>query len=570
MGIKAPWLEFYGDVPHSLTYPLCSMTELVEQSASRYPEDISYSFMGRNESYAGFMEGVYRCARAFAAIGVKAEDRIMLCLPNVPQALECFYAVNLLGAVAVMVHPLSSEGELKFYIENSKPSAVVTLDQFYDKFDNISSAVRLPVLIVTGVKNALGGIMKLGYILKEGRKIRRPPETETVIGWGRFLEGGDSYRGEYRTPGGGDHPAAILYSGGTTGTTKGIVLTNLNFNALALQTAAMGHCIVRGGSMLAVMPIFHGFGLGVCIHTVLVHVCRCILVPRFSVKSYAGLLKKLKPNYIAGVPTLFEALLRGDSLKGADLSCLKGVFSGGDSLSIELKRKFDKFLEEHGSKVRIREGYGTTECVTASCLTPYNIEKEGSIGLPFPDTFYKIVKPGGTEEVPYGKTGEICIHGPTVMKGYLDMPEETEMVLKIHSDGRVWLHTGDLGTMDEQGFVYFKQRIKRLIVSSGYSIYPSQLENVIDAHESVKMSCVIGVPHPYRMQVPKAFIVLREGVEDTPQVRESIMAHCRENIAKYALPREIEIRESLPKTLVGKVAYRQLEEEERRKASGEN
>ena len=201
MGIKAPWLEFYGDVPHSLTYPLCSMTELVEQSASRYPEDISYSFMGRNESYAGFMEGVYRCARAFAAIGVKAEDRIMLCLPNVPQALECFYAVNLLGAVAVMVHPLSSEGELKFYIENSKPSAVVTLDQFYDKFDNISSAVRLPVLIVTGVKNA-GRNYEAG-VYSEGGAYERPPETETVIGWERFLEGGDSYRSEHRTPGGG-------------------------------------------------------------------------------------------------------------------------------------------------------------------------------------------------------------------------------------------------------------------------------------------------------------------------------------------------------------------------------
>lgn len=563
---KAPWLAFYGDVPHSLSYPECSMTELVEKNAS-YHQDTAYSFMGSHVTYRDFLNGVYRCSKAFASAGIKSGNRVMLCLPNVPQALECFYGINLLGAVAVMVHPLSSEGELKFYIENSRPSVIVTLNQFYEKFENISGRVKLPKLVIAGVADALKGFMRLGYALTEGRKIKKPPETETVISWKRFLDAGDAYKGEYRTPGGADDAAAILYSGGTTGTTKGIVLTNLNFNALALQTGAMGHCLKRGGSMLAVMPIFHGFGLGVCIHTVLAHSCRCILVPRFNIKSYAGLLKKLRPNYIAGVPTLFEALLRGDSLKGADLSCLMGVFSGGDSLSVELKRKFDLYLKEHGSKVRIREGYGTTECVTASCLTPYNTEKEGSIGLPFPDTLYKIVKPGDTEEVPCGETGEICIHGPTVMKEYLDMPEETSLVLKTHPDGLKWLHTGDLGSMDEQGFVYFKQRIKRLIITSGYSIYPSQLENVIDAHEKVKMSCVIGVPHPYKMQVPKAFVVLSEGVRDTPEVRESIMEHCRANIARFALPREIEIRTDLPKTLVGKVAYRQLEEEEKQKAS---
>ena len=323
-----------------------------------------------------------------------------------------------------------------------------------------------------------------------------------------------------------------------------------------------------GQSMLAAMPMFHGFGLGVCIHTMLIAGGTCILVPRVSVESYARLLKKEQPNYIAGVPTLFEGITRNPYMHDVNLACLKGVFSGGDSLSIELKKKFDLFLQEHGATVQVREGYGTTECVTASCLTPYDMYREGSIGLPFPDTYYKIVKVGTTDEVPYGEEGEICLTGPSMMMGYVNQPEETANAMRVHpADGCTWVHTGDLGYMDADGFVYFRQRIKRMIVTSGYNVYPSQLENIIDAHDAVQMSCVIGVPDSYRMQKVKAFIVLRQGVEETPELMESIWAHCRRHIAKYAMPYEIEVRDALPKTLVGKVAYTVLEKEELEKRS---
>jgi long-chain acyl-CoA synthetase len=327
MEIKAPWLAYTGEVPHHLEYPAVSMYELVEAAAVKYPGDIAYSFMGSHVAYGDLIKRIRSCAKAFSAVGVKAGDKVLLCLPNVPQVLECFYAVNLIGAVAVMVHPLSSEGELKFYIENAKPAVVVTLDQFCDKFEKIRVQTTVPKMIVTGVAHALKGFMKAGYFLKQGRKIKSPPESENVISWKRFLKGGEAYTGEYKAGVKADDTAVILYSGGTTGLTKGILLTNMNFNALALQTGAMGNCLARGKSMLAVMPAFHGFGLGVCIHTALVSGCRCILVPRFNIKSYAGMLKKQKPNYIAGVPTLFEALLRSNSLKGADLSCLMGFFS---------------------------------------------------------------------------------------------------------------------------------------------------------------------------------------------------------------------------------------------------
>jgi long-chain acyl-CoA synthetase len=277
------------------------------------------------------------------------------------------------------------------------------------------------------------------------------------------------------------------------------------------------------------------------------------------VKTYAKLLRTKKPNFIPGVPTLFEALLRTEGLEKLDMSFLMGVFSGGDSLSVELKRKVDAFLKAHHAKVQIREGYGTTECVTASCLTPFAYAREGSIGIPFPDTYYKIVKPDTTESC--DGEGEICLSGPTVMLGYLDNPEETAMALRRHADGRIWLHTGDLGTMDDDGFVYFKQRMKRMIISSGYNVYPSQLENIIDGHEAVLLSCVIGVKDPYKMQRIKAYVVLRPEYRPSEEMKAELMGYCRERIARYALPSEIVFREELPKTLVGKVAYRVLEEE---------
>ncbi|MCL2227964.1 MAG: AMP-binding protein, partial [Oscillospiraceae bacterium] len=320
-----------------------------------------------------------------------------------------------------------------------------------------------------------------------------------------------------------------------------------------------------GYKMLAILPIFHGFGLGVCIHTALITGATTLLIPQFSLKTYAKLLQKYKPHYIAGVPTLYEALLRMPNIEKLDMSQMEGIFCGGDTLTVELKSKVDAFLKARGSKEQIREGYGMTESVSANCLTPRNFHKVGSIGIPYPDMYIKIINPGTQERLPYGEEGEIAISGPTVMKGYDNNEEETAQTLQTHEDGRTWLHTGDLGMMDEEGFLYFRQRIKRLIISSGFNVYPSQVENVIEQHESVQISCVIAVPDDFHMQKIKAFIVLREGQEPTEQTKASIIEHCKKNITKYAMPREFEYRKELPKTLIGKVAYLELEKEEQAK-----
>ena len=560
---ERPWLGSYGDVPHSLDYPDCSMAKLVLKTAETYPDLMAYDFFGSRQSYGGFAEEIKACARGLKEMGLKRGERVTICMPNTPQTVVMFYALNLVGAVSNMVHPLSAPEELVRYINAGPSVAVVTLDQFAGKLGELLPRIGARTVILAGIDDGLRGAKKTIYRLTKGRKIERRASGGRFLRYTDLIVRGKSFTGGFDEGTTGGDVASILYSGGTSGTTKGILLTNLNFNALAMQTFASSECVVAGHKMLAIMPVFHGFGLGVCIHTAYVSGASTILVPQFSIQSYAQLLKKHKPHYIAGVPTLYEALLRLKNIDNLDMSQLEGVFSGGDSLSVELKRKVDAFLRDHGASVQIREGYGLTECVTASCLTPKDFHKEGSIGVPYPDTYYKVVRQGTRERLPYGQEGEIVLSGPSVMTGYDGNEEETAQALQEHTDGRIWLHTGDLGMMDEDGFVYFRQRIKRMIISSGYSVYPSQLENIIESHEKVLISCVIGVPDDYRMQRIKAFIVLRDGIEATEEIKASILEHCGRNIAKYAMPREFEYRADLPRTLVGKVAYIELEKEER-------
>ncbi len=563
--VRTPWEGSMGGVPMHLDYFEGTMFEAVEKIAAEYPNNIAFDFMGKSTTYKKFVQEVEKCAKALKTIGVRENDCVTIAMPNCPQALYMFYALNMIGAIANMIHPLSAEKEIEFYLNESNSVTAITLDQFYAKFERIRQNTKVVNIIIASIKDELSKPIKAGYMLTEGRKIEKIPSDAPIIRWKDFLKLGHACFYNYRVNRGPDDPAVILYSGGTTGTTKGIVLTNKNFNALGQQVIAANPMFRIGDRMLAAMPLFHGFGLGVCVHTMLSQGGRCILIPRFTAQSYAKQIVKYKCNFIAGVPTLYEALLRLPSMENADLSCLKGVFSGGDSLSVELKKKFDKFLYDHRAVIQVREGYGTTETVTACCLTPPLLCKEGSIGVPFPDTYIKIVEPGTENELPFNEEGEILLAGPTVMREYMNHPDETAQTIRTHEDGLRWVYTGDLGTMDEEGFVYFRGRAKRMIISSGYNVYPGQIENILDAHDFVQMSCVIGVPDAYKMQKVKAFVKLTPGTPASKETLDVLMDYCREHIAKYAMPYDIEFKEDMPKTLVGKVAYRQLEEEELKK-----
>lgn len=553
--------EFSSEI--SLHYPQKTMYQMVKEAAKRLPDDPAYNFKGSITSYEEMINRIDRAAKAFVSCGIKKGDVVTLCMPNLPQAVDCLYALNKIGATASLIHPLSAENEIIYYMNLSKSKMILTPDLFYEK---VAAAVKKSKykaeILVARIQDELNPFLKTLYNVKKGKDYMNFPDERGGILWSDFIDGcpenikfSDAEYDKNRT-------AVILYSGGTTGEPKGIKLSDLNLNALAMQARVAMECeFSRGLKNLSAMPIFHGFGLGIGIHTVLINNACCVLMPQVNTKEYAQTLLKEKPNFIAGVPTIFKMLIESKKLKGKDLSFLKGLFVGGDSMPVPLKKDVDNFLKVHGASIQVREGYGLTECVTASCLTPKDTYKENSIGVPFPDTYYKIVKPDTGNELPCGEEGEIVISGPTVMLGYLDNEEETAKVLKKHPDGRVWLHTGDLGFIDEDGYIYYKQRIKRLIVSSGYNIYPAQVEKAIESYPDVDYCCVIGVPDEFKMEKIKAYIVLKDGINGSEQLKKSIIEHCKKQIASYELPREIEFRDELPKTLVGKVAYRKLEQE---------
>lgn len=568
-----PWQSFYKDIPKSIDYPDTSMVDVIMETALKYPDNYALEYYNNKITYVELMDKIIECAKALKELGVKEGDIVSICMPNTPTALYMFYAVNMVGAISNMIHPLSSEKEIELYLNKTESKYILTIDIDYKKIMNIINNTHVTKVIVSSAGYDLKGLKKFVYnifntdVTKAVKKIRqvflKAFKNREVIDYKKFIKRGSLYYEDYSAEKHGNDTAVILYSGGTSGTPKGIMLSNLNFNALAYGAHYMCDPSKEGDSVLSIMPIFHGFGLGVCIHTPLHIGMKCILVPTFKANKIIDLIRKTKPNFFVGVPTLFEALYNSPKMKENEFASINCIVSGGDVMDEENYKKYNKMFEKYGSNARIRIGYGLTEACAATCLSPTGMHRKGSIGIPFPDNIYKIVKIGTVKEVKPMEDGEICICGPTVMQGYINDEEETSNTLKKHSDGKIWLHTGDVGYMDKDGFVYFKSRLKRIIVSSGYNIYPSYIELIINKHEYVSNSTVIGIPDKYRGEIAKAFVVLKKEVKLTDEVEEEIKAYCEKNIAKYAMPRVFEFRRELPKTLVGKVAYTMLETEEK-------
>ncbi len=564
-----PWVAFYKPgVNPELKYSEASMVGYLLESVARYPEDIAYEYYGGSVTYRDFYEQIRDAAKSLKTQGVKEGDKVTICMPNTPSAIIMFYAINMVGAIAAMVHPLSAENEIEKYLVESNSSLLFVLDLVYDKVRNIIDNTNVDKVVIGSVGDNLQPIKKILYKYKSRGQFPKIELTDNIMTWNEFLNYGYGYDQSVVCLRKADDPAVILYSGGTSGDPKGIILSNKNFNALALQCSLMVEQTGEGVSLLAVLPIFHGFGLGVCIHTPLCCGMKIILVPDFGPKVLVKTLLKYQPNIICMVPTLYEQLAESNLGKN-DLNFLKCAVSGGDYMSADLKKKVDQAFKKFGSEAEVRIGYGLTEASAASCLTPTGGYRDGTIGIPFPDTYYKIVKPGTHDAVRAGIDGELCISGPTVMLGYLNNIKETVKALQKHDDGRTWLHTGDMANMDKDGYVYYQQRIKRMIVSSGYNVYPSYIEKVINSHPDVFTSVVIGIPHPHKVQVAKAFIVLKDGVKESREVEKSIKEHCERNLAKYALPYEYEFKADLPKTLVGKIAYRELEKDKKEEQAKE-
>lgn len=561
---KMPWLKHYENAPANLDYYQSTMYQWVEDTAKEFPNHTAIEYFGKNFSYTFLLNEITKCAGILLASGIKKGDKVSICLPNIPQAVIMFYALNKIGAVACMIHPLSGVQEIEEYLEMTDSKALVVLDLLFEKVKTNLKQIKIKNIFVCSLEDYMNNIKssvvrlrvrsKMPKIPFENKKIRKWKEIQNV-----------KLKNIPTTLTGKDDLAVVLFSGGTTGKSKGIKLSNYNFNALSEQVSVQfpkERELIPGDSVLAILPIFHGFGLAICVHGFLTHGGKIILIPRFDAEVMVKHIKKDCPAVIAGVPTLYEALIRSKKMQKADLTNLRGVFGGGDKIPSSIKIGVDRILKNGGSKTNLREGYGLTETVTVCTVMPENKQKQGSVGIPLPDMKVKIVEIGTTEELGANTEGEICVAGPTVMLGYLDNEEETNEVLKVHSDGLTWVHTGDVGHVDKDGFLYFKLRQKRMTKVSGTSVYPTQTEELLYTHPEVEAACCIAIPDTYRMNTLKAFIVLKDKLKASDELKDEIIAFLKERINSWSVPRIMEFRDELPLTKIGKIDFTQLEKEE--------
>jgi long-chain acyl-CoA synthetase len=556
---ERPWLGSYGDVPSSLEYPEVSVYEAVMRTVGEHPDAIAFDFLGATATYRELGDMIDRCAEGLAALGLGRGDRLTISMPTSPQGVVPFYAAAKLGAVSSLIHPLSPTKEIEHYLDISGSSIALTLDMFYEAFDNARPRKPLEAIILAKVSDPLPVHKRFAYWVARGRKVPRVPRDDRVHWWSDLISG--ERRDAVAPAIDPESLATILYSGGTTGTPKGIMLSHRNVVCSGLQIATWVR-LSHSDTILAALPIFHGFGLVALVHAGFVCGSRVVMVPVFGPSQVAKVMRTKRPTMMAGVPTLYDALGRDPSLRRTDLSCLRTAFSGADTLSTPVRERFEQLVADRGGRVQLLEGYGLTEAVTAVIATPLHAEREGSIGLPLPDTLVKICEIGTTREVAPGKDGELCISGPSVMLGYLDNPEATADTLRTHDDGRVWLHTGDLARMDADGFFFFLGRLKRMIKSSGFNVYPAEVEAVLAEHAGVAAACVVGIPDEAQGERVKAFVVPRPSHLGDPGLADELIAHCRERLIKWSCPREIELRDELPLTRVGKIDFTALIREE--------
>jgi long-chain acyl-CoA synthetase len=547
----SPWLRFYGNVPATLDYPSATVYEELTASVRRLPTSVALDFLDATMTYAELGAAVDRFADALTMLGLDRGDRITIATPTAPQGVIAFYAAARVGAVASMIHPLSTETEIEHYLRLSGSRVALTLDVLYDRF----ARQDLDTLVVTSIADCLPTPKRLAYRATRGRRAPRVPHRAGVHRWPDLVARADRQAAAREVN--PDALAAILYSGGTTGQPKGVMLSHRNLTAESAQVARWVGLGERD-TVLAVLPIFHGFGLGVLVHTGLTSGARVVLVPQVSPDLVARLLHAKRVTVTAGVPTLFEALARSPVLERADLSSLRAAFCGADALTAEVKDRFEQRVRARGGDLRLLQGYGLTEAVSATVAMPLSEDRPGAVGVPLPDMQVKIYRPGTEEALAPGEDGEICVAGPTVMLGYLDDPAATAATLERHEDGRVWLRTGDVGRMDEDGFLVFVSRLKRIIKSSGFTVYPAQIERVLLAHPAVEAACVVGIPQPARGEYIKAFVVLQNPSAGGAGLGDELIAHCREHLVKWSCPRELEFRSELPLTPLGKVDYRAL------------
>ncbi len=565
--IDKPWLKYYSEEAINAPLPQCTIYEYLWNGNKDYLNNVALTYFNNKITYGKLFENIENTAKALKKFGVKKGDIITVSAPTLPESVYLLYAISKIGAVANMVDPRTSSEGIKTYVDEVKSKLLFIVDVAFPKVKDFIAQTPTEKIITISPADSLKGVLKIGYKTKEyignsGNKIKY---DNNVLAWNTFIKGGLSHTYN-EVPYEKDRPVVIVHTGGTTGFPKGVMLSNDNINAATFQGIVTGVDMKREHNWLNIMPPFIAYGVGNGLHVPLVVGMETILIPQFDPNKFDELLIKYSPNHMVGVPSHYGNIINSKKMKDRDLSYIIAPTVGGDTMDINLENETNAFLKSHNCDYKVCKGYGMTEvCAAVSYCISNECNRAGSVGIPFSHTVISIFDPDTGAELKYGEQGEVCITGPNTMLGYYENEEATQMILKKHDDGKVWVHSGDIGYMTEDGFLYILDRVKRMIIRhDGFKVFPSMIENVVVKSEFVSECCVVGMADNKHSQgkLPVLYAVLKtDYINSKAQAKESLIKMCASELPEYAQPVEYRFIDKMPLTGIGKVDYRKLEEE---------
>ena len=556
-----PWLKYYDQKFIDQTVPDCSAFEYVCHQNKNHLPETAIDYYGRRITYADLIVNVKKTAAAFRAIGMKKGDIATVVSVMTPEVIYAFYAADMIGATLNLVDPRYSAEGIREYIEEVDSHLLICLNVAYERCHQAAKHTHVERVLVISPADSLPLHLAVGYKLTNPDKNRY---KSNVLHWKDFIAAGQnqSTNAEPYDP---QHACVVVHTGGTTGSPKGVMLTDKDFNSIAQQFGAYEKLFRRGQKLMNIMPPFIAYGYACGVHLPLVLGLTVVIIPNLDPAKLGLLIWKHKPEHLFGVPAHYQQMAASPLLKNKDLSFIRNYAAGGDAITVGAEQTVDAFLKEHGAEFPLAKGYGMTEVSSAATAAAGTVNKVGSVGIPLVNTVVSVFEPGTENELPIGERGEICISGPAVMKGYYNKPDETAILLHRHADGKLWAHTGDIGYMDEDGFVFLNSRIKRLIIRhDGFKVFPSMIENVISRHPAVQQCSVVGCTDRDHVQgrLPFVYVVLEpEADKKKRQIQRELRQLCREELPEYVQPVGYKFISEMPFTPIGKVDYRKLEEE---------
>ena len=556
--VDRPWLKYYSEEAKHAKQPEGTVYDYLYDSNRAHLDEVALEYFGRKTTYGQMFARIEAAAKAFWQCGVRSGDVVAFCTVTTPETVYAFYGLNRLGAVANMIDPRTNADRIRQYLQESKARVIVVIDAAYPKIAKLIGSACVEAVIVVSAANAAPFAMRIGYRLTQGKP--RMPLGGRCVPWNAFVAAGRSARAAYAAyrP---NTPAAILHTGGTTGTPKGVVLSNDNFNTMVVFQKYARTRMQRGNSFLGIMPPFIAYGLVCGINNPLCLGLRIILIPKFDPQQFAALVVKHKPNHALGVPSYWESLAKSEGI--GDLSFLENAITGGDGITPSAEEAVNTFFKAHGCRHKLSKGYGMTELSSTATYSVCDAcNPPESVGIPLFWNNVKIVEPGTQKELPYRQQGEICLTSPTMMLGYYRNEEETRRTLLTHDDGVTWIHSGDIGYMDEDGVLFLVGRSKRVIPRpDGHKVWPSQIESVLSEHPAVAACAVVGLHNPdgENGRIPTAFVVLKDGMAGSSALIDELDRMSKARLPERDVALAYHFIDALPLTPIGKVDYRALE-----------